>query len=332
MLDIIEGLPEGFLSAMPDELHRVLRGPTLLCLPGEAERPLVVGALLHGNEPAGLHAVQHVLRELGERPLPRSLLVFVGNLDAARARVRRLDGQPDYNRIWAGGDTPETVMAARVLEEVRARSPLAVVDIHNNTGRNPYYALVPKVTPAALQLASRFSPLVVYQPYPSTTFAAATSRFAPAITIECGPPWDAGGYAEAAAFVFRMLEMSHLPDEWPEDMHLHESVACVRVPDDVRFGFDGEADLILRRDLEEANFKLLPSGEQIARVKPGTRARLIAVGEDGSDVTDRFLALEGDRLVTTRSVVPAMFTLDERVIRQDCVGYLLERREARAGV
>lgn len=330
MLHVIDGLPEGFLSATPDELYRVLPGPTLLRLPGEEPRPLVVGTLLHGNEPAGLHAVQHVLRELGERSLPRSLLVFVGNLEAARERVRRLDGQPDYNRIWAGGDTPENAMAARVLEELRARSPFAVVDIHNNTGRNPYYALAPRVLPKVLQLASRFSPLVVHSPYPSTTFAAASSAFAPAITIECGTPWDAGGYAAAAALISRLLTTSELPDEWPEDVHFHESVACVRVPDDVRFGFDGEAELILRADLEESNFKPLASGELVARVKPGTRARLVAVGEDGSDVTDHFFARDGDRLVTTRSVVPAMFTLDERVIRQDCVGYLLERREARA--
>ena len=61
-------------------------------------------------------------------------------------------------------------------------------------------------------------------------------------------------------------------------------------------------------------------------MKPGTRGRLEAFDEGGVDVTDHFFARDGDRLVTTRNVVPAMFTLDERVIRQDCVGYLLERR------
>jgi len=35
--------------------------------------------------------------------------------------------------------------------------------------------------------------------------------------------------------------------------------------------------------------------------------------------------VEGDMLRTTRALMPSMFTLDERVIRQDCLGYLMER-------
>ncbi len=328
MLDVIEGLPEGFLSLTPDELYRVLPGPTLIHLAGTHEPPLVMGALLHGNEPAGLHAVQHLLRERGQRPLPRSLLVFVGNVDAARARRRRLDGQPDYNRIWGEGDTPEHAMAARVLDEVRRRAPLAVVDVHNNTGRNPFYALAPRLTPGVLQLASRFTPLVVHSPYPQTTFAAAAASFTPAVTLECGTPWDADGYVAAATFLQGLLELDAVPSEWPSEVSFHESLACVRIPNDVSFSFHGDPELLLRSDLEEANFKPLAAGEPIARVKPGTRGRLEAFDDEGHDVTERFFAREGDRLVITRNVVPAMFTLDERVIRQDCVGYLLERRAA----
>lgn len=326
MLDVIDGLPEHFLSLTPDEVHRALRGPTLILIEGERGPPLVVGALLHGNEPAGLHAVQHLLRERGGRGLPRSLLLFIGNVDAARVRRRRLDGQPDYNRVWGEGDTPEHAMAARVLDEVRRRAPLAVVDVHNNTGRNPHYSLAPRLTPGVLQLASGFSPIIVHSPYPQTTFAAAAASFTPAVTLECGTPWDAEGYAAAASFIERLLVLDGIPDEWPAEVSLHESLACVRIPHDVSFGFDGEAELVLRADLEEANFKALPPGEVIAHVKPGSRGRLLAFDDDGVDVTERFFAREGDRLVTTRSVVPAMFTLDERVIRQDCVGYLLERR------
>lgn len=325
MLDVIHGLPEGFLSLPPDELYRAFPRPTLVHLEGDAPRPLVVGALLHGNEPAGLHAVQHLLHARGGRSLPRSVVLFLGNVDAARARRRRLDGQPDYNRIWGPGGSSEHALAARVLEEIERLSPIAVIDVHNNTGRNPHYSLVPRLTPGVLQLASRFSPIVVHAPYPQTTFAAASASFAPAVTLECGTPWDASGYAAAAAYLEHCLLLDGIPDQWPDEVSLHESLAVVRIPHDVTFSFDGDADLVLRADLEDTNFKTLAAGEVIARVKPGSQARLLAQDEDGLDVTDRFFAMDGNRLVTKRSVVPAMFTLDERVIRQDCVGYLLER-------
>jgi hypothetical protein len=47
--------------------------------------------------------------------------------------------------------------------------------------------------------------------------------------------------------------------------------------------------------------------------------------ERGAEVGERFFRVEGNELRTTRTVMPSMFTLDERVIRQDCLGYLMER-------
>lgn len=61
--------------------------------------PLFVSMLLHGNETTGLLAVQRLLDKYRDQPLPRALSVFVGNVEAARLGLRRLEGQPDYNRI-----------------------------------------------------------------------------------------------------------------------------------------------------------------------------------------------------------------------------------------
>jgi hypothetical protein len=52
---------------------------------------------------------------------------------------------------------------------------------------------------------------------------------------------------------------------------------------------------------------------------------LEALDEQGREVAGRFFRVEGDMLRTTRALMPSMFTLDERVIRQDCLGYLMER-------
>ena len=108
MLSIIEHLPEGFLDIEAHHLHTILDGPTLIHLPGRQPDPLFVSILLHGNEITGLLAIQQLLKHYGDRQLPRSLSLFVGNIRAARARVRRLDTQHDFNRIWRGGRFPRT--------------------------------------------------------------------------------------------------------------------------------------------------------------------------------------------------------------------------------
>ena len=164
-LKITEQVPEGFLEAEATAMREVLGGPTLMHLAGKQERPLFVSVLLHGDELAGLHAVQTLLREYHERELPRSLSVFVGNVEAAEHNVRRLAGQPDYNRIWPGTaleETPEHHIMQRVVDEMAAREVFASIDIHNNTGINPHYACVNHIDHRFFHLATLFSRTVVY--------------------------------------------------------------------------------------------------------------------------------------------------------------------------
>ena len=114
----IERLPLAHFSTFPDalldvpsyELWRELKGPSLFRIEGRNPQPLFVSVLLHGNEDTGWQAVQSVLKDAGAHGLPRTLLLFVGNIDAARANVRTLPAQADYNRSWPGtliADTPE---------------------------------------------------------------------------------------------------------------------------------------------------------------------------------------------------------------------------------
>jgi hypothetical protein len=42
-------------------------------------------------------------------------------------------------------------------------------------------------------------------------------------------------------------------------------------------------------------------------------------------VHDRYFSIEDNMLLTARPLMPSMFTLDEQIIRQDCLGYLMER-------
>ncbi|NIP76614.1 MAG: peptidase M14, partial [Xanthomonadales bacterium] len=111
-----------------------------------------------------------------------------GNVRAAKENLRFLDGQPDFNRIWSGGDAPEHAMAAQVIEQMRAVRPVACIDVHNTSGTNPHHACVNLLHPAHLALASRFGHFVVYADKPSTVATRAFGTFCPAVIIECGMP------------------------------------------------------------------------------------------------------------------------------------------------
>lgn len=142
LLHIREDIPDGLLDCAVEDLHNILPGPTLIHLPGRREEPLFVSVLLHGNEPVGMQAIQQVLKRYTNQQLPRALSLFVGNVSAAANKQRRLDGQPDYNRIWEDGDTAEHAMAAEIVTQMREHNVFASIDVHNNTGLNPHYGCV----------------------------------------------------------------------------------------------------------------------------------------------------------------------------------------------
>jgi succinylglutamate desuccinylase len=333
MLREWDHLPEGFLSARPGDLEGLLGGPGLIHLPGRRPEPLFVSVLLHGNEPAGLEAMQTLLRDPPPGGLPRSLSLFVGNVSAARAGARRLDGQPDYNRVWPGGDggdTPEHRLMARVTERMRELAPFASVDVHNNTGLNPHYACINRLENRFLQLATLFGRTVVYFIRPRGVQSLAFAEFCPAVTLECGKAGDAHGVEHARDFITACLQLAEIPSQpvAHHDMDLFHTVAVVKVPETVSFSFSpGAEDLIFDPDLDRMNFRELPAGTALATVRPGSPVLIEAGSETGEDVTAEYFAVHQDRLVLRRPMMPSMLTLDERVVRQDCLCYLMERLE-----
>lgn len=118
-------------------------GPTLLVCAG-----------IHGNEPAGVHAVRRVLAKLQELALPLRgrIAAVAGNLAALRQGARYL--ARDLNRGWGadklealtrrerGGDSPEDTEQRALLAEFeqaerQRRGPLLFVDLHTSSGDSP---------------------------------------------------------------------------------------------------------------------------------------------------------------------------------------------------
>jgi hypothetical protein len=331
MLTQYDALPPRLLDLPAPRLGEVLPGPALIHLPGRRTPPLFVSVLLHGNEDTGWLAAQSVLKRFATTELPRALSLFIGNVDAARAGLRRLDGQPDYNRVWPGSEDEqpaETAMMRQVVEAMRARGVFASLDIHNNTGLNPHYACVNRLEPHFLHLATLFSRTVVYFVRPRGVQSAAFAELCPAVTVECGKPGTPGSVGHAAGFIEACLHLSEFPAHAvaPHDIDLFHTVATVKVPDAVSFGFDApDADIDFVPELDHFNFRELAHGDVWGRVRQGSPARLQARDESGEDIGDRLFDHHKNEITLKRRLMPAMLTRDERVIRQDCLCYLMER-------
>jgi len=331
MLNILEDLPPELLDVPIEGLHKLLGGPTLIHLPGREPAPVFVSVLLHGNESTGFYALQALLRDNRSRELPRALSLFIGNVAAASEGRRYLDTQPDYNRTWPGteyADLPEVRMMQQLVEIMAARQAFASIDLHNNTGINPHYACINRVDNRFLHLAALFSRTVVYFIRPLGVQSMAMSGVCPAVTIECGKPGHKYGTEHARDYLNACLHLHEIPEHpvASHDVDLYHTVAIVKIPPQVSFGFGNvDTDLCLVEDLDHLNFRELPANAVLGSVRKGAEPRLNVCDDNGMEVFDRYFRYDGESLVAARPFMPSMFTLDETIIRQDCLGYLMER-------
>lgn len=127
-------------------------GPTVLCLGG-----------IHGNEPAGVHALRRVFDWFEKRtPFIRGEIVgLAGNLGALERGTRFVDR--DLNRIWSqeaidqivsghGSGAAEDV-EMRELHEImreavsRRQGPAYFIDLHTTSGRSAPFAVINDTLP-----------------------------------------------------------------------------------------------------------------------------------------------------------------------------------------
>ncbi|MBN1279591.1 MAG: succinylglutamate desuccinylase/aspartoacylase family protein [Chlorobiaceae bacterium] len=335
-LHLFDRLPDGFTGIETEKLGSILPGPSLISIKGEKGSPLFVSILLHGNETTGFTAMQQLLAGFGapHRPLPRPLLLFVGNVAAAIRDVRKLDGQADYNRIWQGEHYTECLLARHVLAEIVKAAPIAGIDLHNNTGKNPHYGCINRLDHRSLSLARRFSKTIVWFTEPHEVLAVALSAICPAVTLECGVSGDATGTKHVENYLRHCLE---LPEEnlfTPPANHcndLFHTTARMLLPDGIRPGFGrctDNTDVCFRADLETLNFERVPEGTELGQYRNGLQP-LMVIDNLNRDVTNSYLLFSGNCIFTKVPVVPSMFTHDVKIILQDCLGYIMEPYEAK---
>jgi len=329
-LNQIDSFPQELLEISIEKLYTLFPGPTLLHLQGKRPEPVFVSVLLHGNEGTGLHVIQRLLKKYQHSVLPRSISILFGNTQAARYGKRVLDGQSDYNRVWPGTvepNTQETMVMRKIVNEMERRNVFASIDIHNNTGLNPHYSCINKLENCFLQLATLFGHTVVYFLTPKGVQSMAFSKFCPAVTLECGEPGSPSGTDHALDYVDAVLHMKYISNDpiLPQDIKLFHTVARVQVPEDVTFSFtDQNANILFESELYKMNFSVIPADTCFGIVN-SSNARLFAFNDNEEELGEKLFYINNQQIKLTKPMMPAMLTLDEAVIRQDCFCYLMEQ-------
>jgi succinylglutamate desuccinylase len=325
--------PDGLLHCSARELHRVLPGTSLLHWPGPGPR-LFVSVLLHGNEDAGLRALQQFLLKHAPHTgdaLPRALTVLVGNVHAARDGVRNLADQPDFNRIWSGHDSTVSNyhrMAAQIVARMQNEALLAVIDLHNNTGRNPLYSCVASNDKRHRQLATLFSPLVV-KVDGLRSLTEAFSHHAPSICCECGEIGNQQGIEQATRLLERCMSLTPEELQAVDDraLKVFEAYAEIHVPAQARIGFSepsDSVDLLFSPDIDLMNFLPLPAGQVLAQTAAGVQPSDLPLARNLDDGNPLDVFVHTNHTIQFKEpVVAAMLTPSEAAIRQTCLGYLM---------
>ena len=159
--------------------------------------------------------------------------------------------------------------------------------------------------------------------------AGAFAQLCPAVTVECGQPGQPFGVDHALEYLSACLNLAEIPTHpvAAHDISLYRTVAIVKVPQTVSFSFSADdTDIRFNDNLDHMNFRELPAGTLLGRVRPGSSARLEVIDSDDREVSDRYLRIDNGEIRTAVPVMPSMLTLSERAIRQDCLGYFMENR------
>lgn len=317
----IEADADAFLDALP--------GPTCILRPGrDPARRRAVAGMLHGNEPSGFRAIHRALKD--PRPPAVTTVFFLGAVDAARTAPRysrrMLPGRHDLNRCFNGStDDLDHHLASRALAWL-TQSPLeAAIDLHNNSGANPAYAVSLSDSAAHLALASYFSALFVHADWSLGTLMEALDSHCPTVTIECGKALTARADSVAWQGLQAFLYTDTLRARPPSLEVLRILSNPVRVT--LRAGFSlafaaapVSADFVMDADIDRHNFERLPARTRLGWVRTH-HLPLEARTTDGTDIASELFDLDGNLLVTKRPLTPMMMTTVAAIAQSDCLFY-----------
>ncbi len=335
--DLIRRLPRPQPAAIPASVEAFLAGlggPAWIEVPGrDHSRKRLVVTLLHGNEPSGIRAMHAWLRS--EREPEVDTVLYIGSVAAALAAPgfahRALPGERDANRCYGVFADDLQGRIARDFTALFGQEAFeAVIDIHNNTGHNPAYAIGYGVDAARLNLANLFADWFVDSDLCMHTLVEMTEQRCPSISVECGRAGDPAADAAALAGLDRFLHLSDLGLTGPMPRHLqilhHPRRVCLRPQLSVVFADApaATAGLTLRNDLDRHNFQALDAGTLLGWVQPGQALPLSARGAADVELAQDLFVVSAGELRTLCPMIPIMMTSNADIARSDCLFYAMD--------
>ena len=162
----------------------------------------------------------------------------------------------------------------------------------------------------------------------------------------------------AYGFLCKLIALERIPEAAPKSTQLYRTLARVHPPDGARFVFsnrdsdtvpadwlrrgatgDAEAappiradgfDLVLDDAIEASNFARLPVGTLFGVTAGGPGLEVLDNGQ--KNVTSRYFEIRNGRILLKSPVVPAMYTTDPGVVRQDCLCYFMAPLDPKDGM
>ena len=112
-------------------------------------------------------------------------------------------------------------------------------------------------------------------------------------------------------------------------IEVYHTLGRILLDDKIEIDFNEDPasikDISFINEFDDYNFRDIPNDLMIGHCQIENRDLLKVQDNDGKDVTDKYLKFENDRIMINQSFIPSMFSKDIYVVKEDCLGYVMER-------
>ena len=317
------------------ELLDNLGGPAWITLDGvDRSRRRVIVALLHANEPSGLHAIHHLLTS-DQKPAT-DLGIVIAAVDAALEEPvlshRYLPWEKDLNRCFAPPYTDDQGrLAEQIIERILDFRPEALVDCHNTSAHSQPFCVSSLNNPQTVRFAGMFADVLVHIDQHLGTLLNHLPEDILGVTVEFGSFLDPGADRLAESCIRSFVFSEELPLD--RDAMLLSQPIRLETEHHLEVAYSASlvetADLTVINAIDQLNFKVVEPGTVLGWFKAHEHRNLVARRSDGTDSYAHYFTHEDGVLSTRMPLTIFMATTDPVVANNDCLLYFTESSVSR---
>ena len=311
------------------EFLKNLAGPASFEVPSvDANRRRAVVTLLHGNEPSGIKAIHHLLKD-NVQPAT-NLGILVASMDAALHSPllshRYIPGERDLNRCFGLTDgTHQAELAEGILAMLGEYAPEAIVDTHNTSSHSEPFCVAVKTDEQTRRLASLFTDHLIIIHQKLGTLLEYVPPDIPTVTVEFGAFMDPDADWLARETLHRFVMMRDLGHAEAFPVNLLDSPLRLETERHLTVAYsssvDENADLTMINSIDQFNFRTLQAGQVLGWFGRSQHGDLVARDRDGNDQFNRYFDQTDGLLRTREAMTLFMATTDPVVANTDCLLY-----------